>query len=52
MKKANKLIAFRMTDWEYSQLLKALKITNQENKSRFIVTAVLEKIQKIVDKEK
>lgn len=48
MKKMTKLIAFRMSDWEYSQLENALKIIGHDNKSRFIVMAILEKAQKII----
>lgn len=46
MNKTNKLIAFRLTEWEYEQLMKAVEKTGQ-NKSRFIVMAMLEKAQKI-----
>lgn len=46
MNKASKLIAFRLTEWEYKQLEKAIKKTGQ-NKSRFIAMAMLEKCEKI-----
>lgn len=46
MNKADKLVAFRLTEWEYEQLMKAVAKTGQ-NKSRFIVMAMLEKAQKI-----
>lgn len=47
-KKVNtEIIAFRMSKWEKQQLEKACEKTNQ-SKSRFIVMAVLEKVQKVV----
>lgn len=42
----SKTITIRLTEWELQELEKTLKITKQ-NRSRFIVMAMLEKIQKI-----
>lgn len=46
MANKTKLVAFKLTEWEYEQLMEATKITKQ-NKSRFIVMAMLEKAQKV-----
>lgn len=46
MTNKTKLVAFKLTEWEYEQLMEATKITKQ-NKSRFIVMSMLEKAQKV-----
>ena len=44
-----KTISLRLTEWEYQELQKVLKITKQ-SQSTFITIAILEKIQRIVGK--
>lgn len=45
-KTKTKMIALRLTEWEYQELQNILKITKQ-SQSTFITNAMLEKIQRI-----
>lgn len=45
-KTKTRMIALRLTEWEYQELQNVLKITNQ-SQSTFIIIAILEKVQRI-----
>lgn len=46
-----KFVGIRLTEWEYQELMEALKITKQSISS-FITIAMLEKTQKILGENK